>query len=53
MNISEDTARAMTVSRKTAVREVEDHQLNPADFFADVGDKDWYEGSEVLDWLGY
>jgi hypothetical protein len=41
------------VSREEAIREIRKHGLNPADFFAYAGERETYEGSEVLGWLGY
>ena len=41
------------VTRLEAKREIELHSLRFVDFVVDVGSKDTYKGSEVLDWLGY
>lgn len=42
-----------TVSRAEARREIEKHCCSWAEFLQDVGDREEYEGYEVLDWLGY
>ena len=42
-----------TVTRIQAQREVSAHGLSWEDFIADVGDKSEYQGTEVLDWVGY
>ena len=41
------------VTRDAAEREIAKHNLDPADFFNEVGDRPWYTGAEVLEWLGY
>ena len=48
----EEAAEA-TVTRSEAIAEVRAHQISLDDFFAEVGDKPHYFGSEVLEWLGY
>ena len=53
MYCNEQDAREATVSKVQAVREIIRHDCDPAEFFAEVGERDTYEGSEVLDWLGY
>ena len=46
-------AKKIQVTQKQAVQEIMKHSLNPEDFFAEVGKKELYKGSEVLNWLGY
>ena len=41
------------VTKKEAKKEIELHSLDFNDFLSDVGDKKYYIGSEVLNWLGY
>ena len=41
------------VTKDAAEREIRRHHLDPADFFAEVGERLWYTGAEVLIWLGY
>ena len=41
------------VTRDAAEREIARHDLDPADFFHKIGDRPWYTGAEVLEWLGY
>lgn len=54
-----EEAMAATVSAREARAEINKHDLGMsadeawAEFIADVGDKEEYLGSEVLDWLGY
>lgn len=48
-----DDACDSTVTRLEAVREIERHHCEPAEFLADVGDRPLYSGAEVLNWLGY
>jgi len=53
---TEDDAREATVSRAQALAELKRHYMGPeevAEFLKEVGDKEFYTGSEVLDWLGY
>lgn len=44
-----------TVSRAEARAEIERHDVDGgfALFLVEVGDRDEYQGKEVLDWLGY
>lgn len=49
----EDAAEA-TVTKAEAVAEIKRHDgASVAEFFAEVGEKDFYKGEEVLGWLGY
>lgn len=50
-----EDACAATVSKAEAEIEIGKHQVDGGfeQFLIDVGDKAEYEGSEVLDWLGY
>jgi hypothetical protein len=41
------------VSKSEAIQELKRHDADPFAFFAEVGERDTYQGSEVLDWLGY
>ena len=41
------------VTRQQAAAEVQRHHCDPAEFFAEVGDRPNYPGQVVLDWLGY
>ncbi|KGX17298.1 hypothetical protein [Burkholderia pseudomallei] len=43
----------MTVTRAEAEAEIKKHFADFSEFLADVGDREEYEGKEVLDWLGY
>lgn len=50
-----DDAAAATITRAQAKAEIVKHEVDGgwAEFVAEVGDRDTYQGSEVLDWLGY
>ncbi|ADW71399.1 hypothetical protein [Granulicella tundricola] len=48
-----EDAMIAEVSRADAEREILLHQLDPADFFVEIGDRSTYTGAEVLGWLGY
>ncbi|HEV2990204.1 MAG TPA: hypothetical protein VG759_17300 [Candidatus Angelobacter sp.] len=48
-----ETALASTVTKAEAIREIKLHDQDVTEFFAEVGDKAEYSGSEVLCWLGY
>lgn len=41
------------VATDDAEKEVLRHQLDPEDFFREVGERPWYTGAAVLEWLGY
>lgn len=51
--MSYEEALTETVTRQQAIRELVRHGVAPEEFFAELGDKEIYEGSEVLFWLGY
>lgn len=48
-----DEACDAEITRSEARREIEDHCASWAEFLEDVGDRATYQGSAVLDWLGY
>jgi hypothetical protein len=48
-----DDAVGAVVSKAEAVAEIRRHGHDPAEFFAEIGERDQYVGFEVLDWLGY
>lgn len=41
------------VTRQQAEREIVAHNLEPYDFFEEVGIQETYAGKVVLEWLGY
>ena len=51
--MSYEEAIEAEVTRDEADREIRRHDLDPADFFREFGDRPWYTGAEVLEWLGY
>lgn len=42
-----------TVTQKQARHEILEHGLKFTDFVIDCGDKPFYKGKTVLDWIGY
>ncbi len=48
-----DEAMDATVTKAEAVAEIRRHDQDPRDFFAEIGEQDEYQGSEILEWLGY
>ncbi|WP_446438743.1 hypothetical protein [Pseudomonas sp. 910_23] len=42
-----------TVTKAQALRELRTHEVNIAEFFEDLGDKEEYSSEDVLGWLGY
>lgn len=48
----EDALEA-TVTKAQALREVKRHQCDEQEFLQEVGDKEAYVGSEILQYLGY
>lgn len=51
--MNEQEARAATVTRQEAEREIRAHGLLFADFAQEHGTHEEYKGATVLDWLGY
>ena len=50
---TEEEAREAYVSKSQAREEIARHGCDFNHFQEEVGDKEEYKGSEVLDWLGY
>lgn len=49
-----ESAEGIRISKARALRELRDHGVvETQDFFEDLGDRETYEASEVLVWLGY
>lgn len=48
-----DEAMLATVSRVEATYELEAHGRTFAEFASEVGEREEYKGSEILEWLGY
>lgn len=42
-----------TVSKKAALTEVRNHGCSVSEFIEEMGDKENYQGEDVLNWLGY
>ena len=51
--MSLEEALEAEVSKDAAEREIRRHEMDPAEFFHEIGDRPWYTGAEVLYWLGY
>ncbi len=48
-----EEAMEAVVSKAAAIAEIRGHDQDPVEFFAEVGERDEYQGSEILEWLGY
>lgn len=48
-----EEAMEAIVSKAAAIAEIRRHHQDPVEFFDDVGERDEYQGSLVLEWLGY
>ena len=48
-----EEAMEAVVSKAEAIAEIRRHNQDPAEFFQEVGERDEYVGSDVLEWLGY
>ena len=51
--MSFEEAMNAEVTKEEASREIVRHDLDPEDFFLEVGDREEYSGADVLGWLGY
>jgi len=48
-----EEAMEAIVSKAAAMAEIRRHDHDPVEFFSEVGERDEYQGSEILEWLGY
>ena len=50
-----ESAKGKQISRKRAIKELENHGCDDQmdDFYEELGDKDFYNASDVLHFLGY
>jgi hypothetical protein len=48
-----EEAMEAIVSKAVAIAEIQRHNQDSIEFFADVGERDEYQGSQILTWLGY
>lgn len=48
-----ESAKGLTICAKRAAQEIRKHGLDPAEFFADCGNRKFYAARSVLNWLGY
>lgn len=51
--MTEWEARDSLITSNEAELEIQKHDASWEEFLNDVGRKEEYEGSEILDWLGY
>lgn len=51
--MSFEEAMEAEVTKEDAIREIVRHDLDPEDFFLEVGERVVYSGADVLVWLGY
>jgi len=51
------SAEGVIISKERAIKELSKHgsddELSMAQFFAELGEEDTYNATDVLDWLGY
>jgi hypothetical protein len=47
------SAKGLTISRARAIQECRSHGADPQEMFNDLGDRETYSATEVLNWLGY
>jgi hypothetical protein len=48
-----ESAKGLTISKKRAIDEVVEHGVSVPEFLKDLGDRETYKATEVLQWLGY
>lgn len=49
-----ESAEGLVISKERAIQELRKHSIvDPAEFFAEMGERESYEAQSVLDWLGY
>lgn len=48
-----DSAYGLVITRKRALHECRKHHVDGADMLAELGDREIYTATEVLEWLGY
>jgi len=48
-----ESAKGLTISKKRAIDEVVEHGVSVPEFLKDLGDRENYKATEVLQWLGY
>jgi hypothetical protein len=48
-----DDALSSWYTRKQAIAEIKRHNLEPTEFFSEIGERKEYLGSEILGWIGY
>lgn len=49
-----ESAEDLMITKERAIKELRKHGVvELAEFFEDMGEKDYYEAQDVLNWLGY
>jgi hypothetical protein len=48
-----ESAKGITILKARAYKEVKDHGCDWQEFIKDMGDKESYKATHVLQWLGY
>jgi hypothetical protein len=48
-----ESAKGLVISKKRAIDEVVEHGVSVPEFLKDLGDRETYKATEVLQWLGY
>jgi hypothetical protein len=52
-----ESAEGVEITKERAIQEIYNHGLNSesdiAEFLADCGDRETYQATSVLEWLGY
>lgn len=48
-----ESAKGFTILKARAYKEVKDHDGDWQEFVKDLGDKEIYKATDVLEWLGY
>jgi hypothetical protein len=48
-----ESAKGLVLSKKRAIIEVRNHGSSVPEFLKDLGDRESYKATEVLQWLGY
>lgn len=51
--MNEEEYRDITVSRRDALYQLDQHGADYDEFYDDLGFHESYKGSEILNWLGY
>jgi hypothetical protein len=53
MYLTIEEAREADVPVRIVIENLKEHGYNPSEFFLEIGYREFYSGSVVLDWMGY